>query len=179
MLKFTIPGAVVGKGRPRVTTIGGFARMYTPEKTAAYEGLVAHAAHAAMAGRALIEGPVRIELMIVCAVPASWSQKKQRMALRGELIPTTKPDADNVVKAICDGCDGVVWRDDVQAADGAWSKRYGATPGVVVTITPLAEVEQHVHAMRKAWGPPSNIDPTLLGSDWRAKLLELQTLLSA
>ena len=142
MISFTVPGPVIGKGRPRVTTIGGFARMYTPKKTASYEGLVAQVAQAAMAGAPLLDGPVRVELMIRCAVPASWSQKKQRMALAGELIPTTKPDADNVLKAICDGCNGVVWRDDVQASDGAWRKRYSQTPGVVVTITPLAECEQ-------------------------------------
>ena len=141
-LMFTVPGPVVGKGRPRVSTIAGHARMYTPAKTLAYEGLVAQIAQAAMAGQPLIDGPVRIELLIRCAVPPSWSQKKQRMALAGELIPTTKPDADNVLKAICDGLNGVVWRDDVQAADGAWRKRYDSTPGVVVTITPLAELEQ-------------------------------------
>jgi Holliday junction resolvase RusA-like endonuclease len=137
MITFTIPGAPIGKGRPRVTTIGGFARMYTPKKTANYEGLVAHAAQSAMVDMPMIEGPVSIELVIFCSVPASWSQKKQRMALAGEIIPTTKPDADNIIKAVCDGCNGVVWRDDVQAADGSWRKRYRATPGVVVTIKPL------------------------------------------
>lgn len=143
MIQFTIPGPPIGKGRPRATTINGMARLYTPKKTASYEGLVAHAAQAAMIDLPLIEGPVHIELLICCAVPASWSQKKQRMALSGEIIPTTKPDADNIIKAICDGCNGVVWRDDVQAADGSWKKRYRATPGVTVTITPLlAQVQQ-------------------------------------
>lgn len=138
MLTFTIPGIPQGKGRAKATHIPGLGtRMYTPAKTAAYEGLVAHAAQAAMAGRPLIEGPVRMHLAIHFAVPASWSQKKQRMALAGEIVPTTKPDADNIVKAICDGCNGVVWRDDVQCSDGSWSKRYDATPGVIVTITPL------------------------------------------
>ena len=32
-LMFTVPGPVVGKGRPRVSTIAGHARMYTPAKT--------------------------------------------------------------------------------------------------------------------------------------------------
>jgi Holliday junction resolvase RusA-like endonuclease len=147
MIRFTIPGVAVGKGRPRVTTINGMARMYTPKKTASYEGLVAHVAQAAMVGKPLVEGAVHIDLTIRCQVPASWSQKKQRMALAGEIIPTTKPDADNVVKAICDGCNGVVWRDDVQAADGAWRKRYAATPGVVVTITPLVVDRQEMLAL--------------------------------
>ena len=141
MITFTVPGTPQGKGRAKATHIPGLGtRMYTPAKTVQYEGLIAHAAQAAMAGRPLIEGPVHIDLFIRCAVPASWSGKKQRMAMAGEIIPQTKPDADNIVKAVGDACNGVVWKDDVQAVDGAWRKRYSATPGVVVTITPLADM---------------------------------------
>ena len=142
MIRFTVPGAPIGKGRPRVAVRNGFASMYTPAKTANYEGLVSHAAQVAMAGRPLIEGPVVLDLLIRCAVPASWSLKKQRAALAGQIFPATKPDADNIVKAIGDACNGVVWRDDVQAVDGAWRKRYAEVPGVVVTVTPLDMVPQ-------------------------------------
>ena len=45
---FTVPGEPQGKGRARVGTIGGHARMFTPAKTVAYEGLIAHAAAQAM-----------------------------------------------------------------------------------------------------------------------------------
>ena len=139
MLRFWIPGKPVGKGRPRVTTALGTVRMYTLASTASYESLVAYAAHGAMAGRPLMEGPVHIDLMIYCQVPASWSKKKRVMAMCREIIPTTKPDADNVIKIICDACNGVVWKDDVQVSDGCWSKRYGAVPGVLVTIKPMAK----------------------------------------
>ena len=45
VVRFKVPGTPVGKGRPRVSTRGGkFAKMYTPEKTAYYESLVALAA---------------------------------------------------------------------------------------------------------------------------------------
>ena len=45
VIKFSVPGAPVGKGRPKISSRGGkFARMYTPEKTASYENLVALAA---------------------------------------------------------------------------------------------------------------------------------------
>jgi Holliday junction resolvase RusA-like endonuclease len=137
MIVFHVPGQPQGKGRPRVGSIAGKARMFTPAKTVAYEGLIAHAAAAAMAGRPLIEGPVKVLLRIECQVPASWSGKKQRMALAGEVMPTTKPDADNVLKAVCDGCNGVVWKDDVQAVDIGICKRYSATPQVRVQVVPI------------------------------------------
>ena len=134
-LRFEVPGTPVGKGRPKVSTRGGqFARMYTPEKTANYENLIALSAQQAMAGRPLIDGPVDVSLTIRLAVPVSWSKKKQAAALAGEVLPTKKPDADNVLKAIFDGMNGVVWVDDVQACGVVLRKRYAETPGVTVVV---------------------------------------------
>jgi Holliday junction resolvase RusA-like endonuclease len=110
--------------------------LYTPTKTANYEGLVAMAAQTALAGRPRFEGPVAVCLQIDCEVPASWSKKKQAQAYTHEVRPTTKPDVDNVVKAIFDGCNEVLWRDDVQVVDVMLSKRYAVTPGVHVTVRP-------------------------------------------
>lgn len=138
-VSFVVPGEAVGKGRPRVTTIGGQARMYTPAKTVAYEGLVALAAQDVMQGRALIEGPVMIELRIVHGVPQSKSKKWKAQALAGEIPCTKKPDADNVLKAVCDALNGVVFKDDVQVTDGSFRRRWGDIPGVHVRIVPLCQ----------------------------------------
>lgn len=145
MIAFTVPGQPQGKGRPRIGKIGQHARMFTPAKTVAYEGLIAHAAQLAMAGRPMLDGPVEVSLAIECQVPASWSQKKQRQALAGEVMPTTKPDVDNVVKAVFDGLNGVLWRDDVQVVSLRLRKRYAATPCVRVAAQAVAQqVEQRV-----------------------------------
>ncbi len=142
-IAFIVPGEPQGKGRPRIGKIGQHARMFTPAKTVAYEGLVAQAAQTAMDGAPLIEQPVRLELDVLCSVPASWSQKKQAQALAGAIRPAKKPDADNVLKAICDGMNGVVWKDDVQAVDVLLRKVYAQTPGVrvrVAVLEPMAGV---------------------------------------
>lgn len=136
-LVFIVPGQPQGKGRPRVGKIAGQARMFTPEKTVAYEGLIAHAAQQSMQGRELFTGAVAVVLDVLCQVPASWSKKKQAQALAGQLYPVTKPDIDNVEKAIFDGLNGVAWKDDVQVVDVWKRKRYAATPGVHVEITPM------------------------------------------
>lgn len=138
---FTVPGEPQGKGRPRIGRVGPHARMFTPAKTVAYEGLVALAAQEAMQCRDIITGPVLIELHILHGVPQSMSKKRKALALAGELLPMKKPDTDNVLKAICDGCNGVVWKDDVQATDGVFRRRYSETPGVRVRIVPLMEGE--------------------------------------
>ena len=145
MIAFTVPGQPQGKGRPRIGKVGQHARMFTPAKTVAYEGLVAHAAQQAMRGAALFSGAVACNVFLDCEVPASWSAKKQRMALAAEVLPTTKPDADNVVKAIFDGLNGVLWRDDVLVVDLRVRKRYAAVPCVRVEVwsveQPLPEVQ--------------------------------------
>lgn len=136
-VQFLVPGEPVGKGRPRIGRVGGHARMFTPQKTASYEGLIALAGTEAMAGRTLLEGAVMVEMRIVLPVPASKSKKFKAQALAGEIFPTKKPDMDNVIKAIYDGLNGVVWKDDVQVVDAFVRKRYGEVPGVHVRIVPL------------------------------------------
>lgn len=136
---FTVPGQPIGKGRPRIGQRGGHARMFTPEKTANYEGLIAHAGHQAMQGRAPILSAVHVVLDIRLQIPASWSKKKQQQARDGLVKPTTKPDIDNVEKAIFDGLNNVVWKDDVQVCGVSKRKRYSDTPGVYVEITPLED----------------------------------------
>lgn len=136
-VSFLVPGEPIGKGRPRVGKVGNHARLFTPAKTVNYEGLIAHTAQQAMAGRDLIRGPVMVELHITVSVPQSWSKKRKLLALAGQIFPTKKPDKDNIIKAIYDGINGVVWVDDVQAVDGHQRKRYGEVPGVAVRIVPL------------------------------------------
>jgi Holliday junction resolvase RusA-like endonuclease len=138
MIRFTIPGPPVGKGRPRVSGRAGFARLYTPEKTASYESRVAMAGHIAMQDCAVLEGALAVTLDIAVQIPASWSKKRQAAALAGTVLPTTKPDIDNVEKAIFDGLNGVVWKDDVQVVQVSKRKRYGDQPGVAVTIEAAA-----------------------------------------
>jgi len=142
IVRFFVPGAPVGKGRPIagmkfVKGGGRLPSLRTPEKTVAYEGLVAHAGHVAMAGRPLLTGPVSMVVRIDCQMPKSFSKAKRAAALAGTVRPTTKPDSSNVLKGLEDGLNGVVWVDDVQAVEHVVSKRYAETPGVTVEIEEL------------------------------------------
>jgi Holliday junction resolvase RusA-like endonuclease len=137
VVHFTIPGPPVGKGRPRATVRGGRARMFTPEKTVNYEAMVKQCAGAAMAGAAPITGAVEATIKVTMPIPQSWSKKKIADAIGHRIIPTGKPDADNIAKAILDACNEIVFKDDAQAADLIVRKRYGEVPGVSVSINPV------------------------------------------
>lgn len=133
-ISFFVPGLVCGKGRPRFNRKTG--RAYTPEKTVAYESLVALAAHDAMDGEKLIEGPVGIVLTAVFQIPASWSQKRKKEAMESRVWHTSRPDGDNIIK-VCDALNGIVWRDDAQIGRCSFAKYYGDTPGLHIFVESL------------------------------------------
>ena len=137
MIVFTIPGTPVGKGRPRFARRGAFVTTYTPEKTASYENLVKVKAEEAMVGRELIAGAVAVTILLFITPPASWSNKKMLQALNHEIMPTTKPDVDNIIKGIFDAMNEIVWNDDKQVVDVTIRKRYANTARATVEVRPI------------------------------------------
>jgi len=98
ILRVTIPGPPVGKGRPRLSTAGGFARAYTPAKTASWERAAAVLARDAYRG-----APLDVPLVLVVrAVAARPKRLLRKCDPDGRIWRTTKPDADNVAKAAGD-----------------------------------------------------------------------------
>jgi Holliday junction resolvase RusA-like endonuclease len=134
-ISFTIPGSPIGKGRPIAgKSFAGFTTLRTPAKTLRYESEVKLFAAQAMAGRDPIVCAVKVVMHIFCAIPKSMTKKDRVLVERDELRPTKKPDVDNVVKAVFDGMNGVVWVDDVQVVDAIVRKRYAETPRVEVAV---------------------------------------------
>lgn len=138
---FHVPGEPQGKGRPRAGKRGSHTVLYTPAKTVAYESLIAHCARAVMGNTEPFERPCALEVLSVRSVPASWSKRKRDAALRGELVPAKKPDADNILKAVGDGGNGVLWRDDAQIVRLLFSTRYGETPGLWVQVASMTHLD--------------------------------------
>lgn len=134
-IRFTIPGRLNGKGRPRFTTVGGFPRAYTPAATRTEEKLVGTLARAAMRGIKPLEGPIWLDIAIVQRPPPSWSKKKTQAA---NWI-TQKPDCDNVLKLVSDSLNEIVYADDAQiakiSAERVW--RLSGDERVEVTIRTL------------------------------------------
>lgn len=138
MIHFTVPGEPVAKGRPKVSTVNGHVQLRTPSKTVNYESKVSLFAHQAMEGQPPIEGPVSLSVKAVFQAPSSWSKKR---AAANRITPefvTKRPDLDNVIKALCDGMNGVVFKDDSQVANLFFCvKLYGEDPRVEVTVARL------------------------------------------
>ena len=138
MRTFDIPGKPAGKGRPRVTTIGGHARQYSPAKTASYESKAAYCYRAAHPNAEPYPANVALEVNItaVFAIPASWPKKRKAAAM----WHTGKPDCDNVAKICCDALNGIAWHDDAQVARISVNKRYGAECTGEYTVVTISEL---------------------------------------
>lgn len=134
MISFTVPGAPKGKGRPRFACSGNRIITYTPPDTVAYETAVKAAALQNLSGRKPFDVPCEIRIMAAFPIPASWPEKKKSQARLDRLWPTKKPDADNILKTVCDALNGIAWKDDAQVIRAHVTKCYDDKPRVEVTI---------------------------------------------
>lgn len=132
-LSFTIPGDARGKGRPRAARIGGHTRLYTDAKTLGYENLVRYLAAEAMKGAAPLDGPLRLVVTVSVVPPRSASFKKQQAMIMG-MWPAKKPDLSNILKAIEDGMNGVVFHDDAQIVQIVARKAYSVLSRAEVSV---------------------------------------------
>jgi Holliday junction resolvase RusA-like endonuclease len=135
VLRFRVPGEPRGKGRPRIVKIGGFSRLAPEKQTVAYEKVIAAAARSAMGDALPFLEPLAMTVVVNMVPAASASRPKRAAMLSGATPPAKKPDLDNVIKAILDGCNGVAFRDDVQVIRLTAEKRYAEIPGVMVEIS--------------------------------------------
>lgn len=126
-MTFIIPGEPRGKGRPRFA-----GHAYTDQATRAYEDKIRWEYKAA--GGNSIAGPVEVKIMAYHAVPKSASKAKAGQMLEGAILPTKKPDADNIAKAILDGLNGLAYMDDKQVVSLAVDKQYDQVGYVQVSI---------------------------------------------
>ena len=136
-----LAGEPEGKGRPRSRIVKKkgagapppFVQTYTPEKTRKYEDQLRYAAQMAMGEHPPVEGPLFVTVTASMPVPASWPKNKHAAALAGDVWPTTKPDADNLLKTY-DALNEVVWRDDKQAVVATVVKIYSARPELRIVV---------------------------------------------
>jgi Holliday junction resolvase RusA-like endonuclease len=137
MATYIVHHEPVGQPRHRISTRGGFAKMYLP---------VRHPVHAfKMAIRLAVGKPVKIKGPIEIHVEAWFPRPKSRV-WKTKPMPaewhTKKPDADNVLKAVLDALNGIAWADDCQIVNiNMWKYMCSGVcgPRVVIVIEECIE----------------------------------------
>jgi Holliday junction resolvase RusA-like endonuclease len=109
--------------------------IVTPSKTRQFESVVRERATMEWKGDPLVTCAVCMDVTFVREIPKSWSKKKTAAALAGELRPASKPDLDNLEKAVTDALNQVVYYDDSLIVEKTSRKVYGARPRAEITLT--------------------------------------------
>ena len=142
LLGAQIDGDPVAKGRPRATKDG---RVYTPAKTRSWESMAAQIL-ALRWGSAPLLRPVGLSVMAIHARPQSRPKTISRdlWALGGQLWRPSKPDLDNIVKAVKDAMEkaGVI-ANDSQICEVRARKAYaakGEEPSIIIHLYEIGEV---------------------------------------
>jgi Holliday junction resolvase RusA-like endonuclease len=138
MKTLTIPGKPVGKGRPRMTKSG---HVYTPAPTENYEAYIKalwvqeHGSEVAFPVEA-----VMLSVSVYMAIPQSTSKKRREAMLDGVIMPTKKPDLDNVLKIIADALNGLAYTDDKQIVGVTMVKGYSEHDSIDVAVKSFGEI---------------------------------------
>lgn len=134
-LKF--PLEPVAKGRHRSFVQRGEVRHVSSRETAIFERDVKRLATFQWKGAKPLEGPLRVVMLFRMTKPEEGSGKKGSKMDE----PFCVPDIDNLVKAVCDGLNRVVWKDDAQICElcckKVWVSGRVEKSGIDVWVEPM------------------------------------------
>lgn len=133
-IKFIVPGNPRGKQRPRICRIRGKTITYTPKQTSEYEKLVRASYMAVSKAKFERNLPLEISILALYPVPKSVNKKLKSSMLKGGILPTKKPDSDNIIKIILDALNCVAYRDDAQICKVYFEKMYAEKPETKIII---------------------------------------------
>jgi len=123
MIDIVFHGTPIGKSRPRFgrTKAGGVV-TYTPQKTRDYERALKSFAQVAMISKTMLEGPVKV------TITAYFSHKTKT----GWHV--SRPDLDNIIKAVLDALNEVVFDDDAAVCELVAAKKYDNEERIEVQV---------------------------------------------
>lgn len=133
MIRLTIYGHPVPQGSSRAFTPKGWKR---PIITSASPNLKPWRQAISETAQAVVsDGAEAFHPEIPLFVQMDFYLERPKSAPRKRVRPTVKPDGDKLVRAVFDGCTGILFGDDAQIVDHRARKFYGVPERVEITIT--------------------------------------------
>ena len=129
---FEVPGEPRGKGRPRFTKEG---HAYTDSETRAYEEKIVAYYRMALGGFRWPDSAfISVEVTAHYPIPKSATKAAVEAMQAGRMLPSRKPDIDNVLKIVLDALNGEAYKDDSRVVNVSASKVYSHTPKLVIEM---------------------------------------------
>lgn len=112
-IKFVVPGPAVGKQSVRLTAYGG---AYIPKKTRDYMNMVSSLCRRATGE--MLDGLISVHIVVYRSTrtPSGSRRVSKKFLEKFGGFFGSKPDCDNVSKAICDACEGIAYKNDASVA---------------------------------------------------------------
>lgn len=128
-----IPGVPMGKQRPRHNRYTN--ATYTPEKTKMCEAEIVIAYRKKYSSYKFPKGSF-IEMTVYAYVPIPKKTPKtvREKMLSHTIMPTVKPDGDNILKLVADALNGTAYDDDRQLVKMTVSKYYSEEPKTLIFL---------------------------------------------
>lgn len=124
-ITFTVHGHPEPAGSKRSVPMGQrWGVIDANPKAKGWKGKVEQVAGEIMAGRPLLQAPIRLELRFFVQRPKGHYGKKGLLP-SAPPYPATKPDVLKLARGVEDALTGVVYRDDAQIVDEVLEKHYG------------------------------------------------------
>lgn len=146
-LQFFVAGHPKAQGSMRSFKHSKTGRIVTPQnpKVKDWRRTIGYRAAELMHGTPLFEGPLRVETVFWLLRP----KNHYRTGSNSHLLKGTAPDyphgnvgdGDKLTRAVWDALTGVVWADDCQVVEWVGKKKYNQSPGVMVTVETMEEIE--------------------------------------
>jgi len=126
-----ITGQITGKARPRLN--GNTGKVYTQRETKRYEDLIAWC-YKTQRGEFFYDLPVKATILAEYAIPKGTPKAKREAMLAQSILPTKKPDIDNIEKIVLDALNGIAYKDDKQVVKTDCIKKYAAESRLLVKV---------------------------------------------
>lgn len=82
-----------------------------------------------------IEGPIYMIINCYYSIPNKYKTKPKMLLLNKTILPTKKPDLDNIIKLIGDSLNKIIYQDDSQIVGIYINKYFHKCPQMVINIT--------------------------------------------
>lgn len=132
---FTVYGEPFGKQSVKAYVRGGRVHTYSSKENIDYQTLVKLSYLDKYEG-VYFGDNTQLKLTIIAyrSIPKSTSNKRRLLKEQKEIRPITRPDTDNISKAVCDSLNKLAFRDDSQITTLIVKKYYATIPRVEIEI---------------------------------------------
>jgi Holliday junction resolvase RusA-like endonuclease len=92
-----------------------------------------------------LKGAVELSITFFLPIPKSTSAMKRKQMINRVILPTVKPDEDNLAYLVTNALKEIVYDDDRQVCVKHVYKYYSDTPKTVITVKPILQMQEVGH----------------------------------